>query len=199
MLLSFIFVRFLSLSLKWMNFNRPISPWTIFSKNIHSHTQKSNTMLFHNRSQLTTMNIFEIIMTTFIVVYYNELCFRTHHHHENVINLYFFLTLTGHCCLYQEGIRQKIQPNLALHCRPQLWIICDARDSPFHLLLLGTSCHFVVQEWLICHTPFISSQVLHFFFVSIISNIFSMIIICSHSTRSARILMMMMFCAAQYE
>merc|ERR1712113_282660 len=38
----------------------------------------------------------------------------------------------------KKEVRQKIQPNLALYCWPQLWLVRDARDKALHLLLLGT-------------------------------------------------------------
>ena len=50
-----------------------------------------------------------------------------------------------HCCLHQKGIRQKVQPHMALHCWPQLWQLCHTRDQALHLLLSGTSCHLIIQ------------------------------------------------------
>lgn len=55
-------------------------------------------------------------------------------------------THTGHCGVHQEGVRQEIQPDMALHRGPQLWIVRDARDPPLYLLLLGTGGHPAVQE-----------------------------------------------------
>ncbi|CAB1112156.1 unnamed protein product [Ectocarpus sp. CCAP 1310/34] len=42
-----------------------------------------------------------------------------------------------HCRLHQEGVRQEVQRNLALHCGPQLWVLRYPRDEALHLLLLG--------------------------------------------------------------
>lgn len=38
---------------------------------------------------------------------------------------------------------------MALHCWPKFRIVCDTRDSPLHLFLLGSSSHSAVQERLI--------------------------------------------------
>lgn len=59
---------------------------------------------------------------------------------------FFFLSFlsTGYCCLHQEGVRQKIQSHMALHCWTQLWVVCDTRDAPFHLFLFGPGGHFIV-------------------------------------------------------
>lgn len=53
---------------------------------------------------------------------------------------------TGHRCLHQEGVRQEVQPDLALHRRPQLRLIRHARDSPLHLFLSRPGRHPAVQE-----------------------------------------------------
>ena len=37
---------------------------------------------------------------------------------------------------------------MALHCRPQLWVIRHSRDKTFHLFLLGTSCNSLIQIWM---------------------------------------------------
>merc|ERR1711998_72981 len=50
-----------------------------------------------------------------------------------------------HCRLRQEGVRQKVQPHLALHCWPQLRLVRHARDEALHLLLLGPGCHPALQ------------------------------------------------------
>lgn len=54
----------------------------------------------------------------------------------------------GHRRIHQEGVRQEVQPDMALHRRTQLRLIRHARDASLHLLLLGPSSHSVVQEWL---------------------------------------------------
>lgn len=53
-----------------------------------------------------------------------------------------------------KGIRQEIQSHLALHCWSQLWLICDTRDSSFHLLLFGAGGYFALQERLDYMPPF---------------------------------------------
>merc|ERR1712156_265238 len=54
----------------------------------------------------------------------------------------------GHCSLYQKRIRQKIQPNMALHCRTQLWIVRYPRDETLYLLLSWTGRHSPLQVWI---------------------------------------------------
>jgi hypothetical protein len=51
----------------------------------------------------------------------------------------------GHRSLHQKGIRQEIQPNLALHRGQKFRILCDARDQELHLLLYGINRHFTLQ------------------------------------------------------
>lgn len=55
-----------------------------------------------------------------------------------------FVSSTGYCRLHQEGVRQKIQSHMALHCWAQLWVVCDTRNAPFHLFLFGPGGHFIV-------------------------------------------------------
>lgn len=50
----------------------------------------------------------------------------------------------GYCRIHQERVRQKIQPDLALYCRKKFRFVCNARDTPLHILLLGTGCHFTI-------------------------------------------------------
>merc|ERR1719322_332890 len=47
--------------------------------------------------------------------------------------------------LHQEGIRQKVQPNLARNRRPKLRELRDPRDEALHLLLPRSSRHSAVQ------------------------------------------------------
>ncbi len=51
-----------------------------------------------------------------------------------------------HCGVYQERVRQKVQPDMALYRRPQLWLVRDARDEALHLLLPGSGGTAAVQE-----------------------------------------------------
>jgi len=53
-----------------------------------------------------------------------------------------------HCCLHQERVWQEVQPNMALHCRTQLWQLCYPWNETFHLFLLGTSGHIAFQIWI---------------------------------------------------
>jgi len=48
----------------------------------------------------------------------------------------------------KKGIRQEIQPDLALYCWKKLWQLRYSRDSAFHLFLFGTSCYSTFQKWL---------------------------------------------------
>lgn len=59
------------------------------------------------------------------------------------LSLYQF---AGHCCIHQEGVRQEVQPHVALHRRPQLWLVCDTRNTPLHLLLPGSGGRAALQE-----------------------------------------------------
>merc|ERR1719461_501797 len=43
---------------------------------------------------------------------------------------------------------RKIQPNLALHCRTQLWIVRHPRDETLYLLLSWTGRHSPLQVWI---------------------------------------------------
>lgn len=69
-----------------------------------------------------------------------------HFIHHNIFT--FLLLVLGHCRIHQKGIRQKIQPHLALHCWPKFWLICNTRNSTFHLLLPRPSCYFTLQKWI---------------------------------------------------
>jgi len=51
----------------------------------------------------------------------------------------------GHRRVHQEGVRQEVQPHLALHRRTQLWKLRDARDEALHLLLSRAGRHPAVQ------------------------------------------------------
>lgn len=57
--------------------------------------------------------------------------------------------MVGHSCLYQEGVRQEVQPDVALHRGAQLRLVRDPRDAPLHLLLLGPGGNIAFQERLI--------------------------------------------------
>merc|ERR1712127_756063 len=50
-----------------------------------------------------------------------------------------------YCRVHQEGVRQEVQPDLALHCWQELWFVRYPRDQALHLLLSGASRDFVVQ------------------------------------------------------
>jgi hypothetical protein len=54
-------------------------------------------------------------------------------------------TLAGHRCLYQEGVRQEVQPHLALHSGKELWLLRHARDKALHILLPRPSSHLALQ------------------------------------------------------
>ena len=41
----------------------------------------------------------------------------------------------GHRGVHQEGVRQEVQPDLALHCGAQLRLVRDPRDEALHLFL----------------------------------------------------------------
>merc|ERR1719476_891741 len=47
-----------------------------------------------------------------------------------------------------EEFDKKIQPNLALHCWPQLWQLRYPRDKALYLFLFGTGCYSLVQIWI---------------------------------------------------
>ena len=51
----------------------------------------------------------------------------------------------GYCRLHQEGVRQKVQPHMALHRWPQLRQLRHTRNETFHLFLPRTSRHFAIQ------------------------------------------------------
>merc|ERR1712071_541685 len=50
-----------------------------------------------------------------------------------------------YCRVHQEGVRQEVQPDLALHCWQELWVLRYPRDKALYLLLSGASRYFVVQ------------------------------------------------------
>merc|ERR1711872_1104814 len=54
----------------------------------------------------------------------------------------------GHRRLHQEGVRQEVQPDVALHRGAQLRELRDARDEALHLLLPRPGCDSSVQVWL---------------------------------------------------
>ena len=54
----------------------------------------------------------------------------------------------GHRCLYQERIRQEIQPDVALHCWKKLRQLRYSRNETFYLFLPRTSCSSLIQIWL---------------------------------------------------
>lgn len=56
------------------------------------------------------------------------------------------LSFTGYRRLHQEGVRQEVQSHMALHRRPQFRLIRNARDTPLHLLLLGSGRCAALQE-----------------------------------------------------
>lgn len=62
----------------------------------------------------------------------------------------------GHRRLHQEGVRQEVQPDLALHRGPQLRLIRDSRDSPLYLLLSRTGGHSPLQKRLDILRPVLS-------------------------------------------
>ena len=47
--------------------------------------------------------------------------------------------MSGYCRIYQERVRQEVQPNLALYSWKEFWILCYTRDEAFHLLLSRAS------------------------------------------------------------
>ena len=55
----------------------------------------------------------------------------------------------GYSGVHQEGVRQKVQPNMALHCWEKLRIVCNSRNPTFHLFLSRASCHSAIQKWII--------------------------------------------------
>lgn len=57
-----------------------------------------------------------------------------------------FFLFSGHCGVHQEGIRQEVQPDVALYCGPQLWIVRNARDPSLYLLLFGSGSDSALQE-----------------------------------------------------
>merc|ERR1712176_1103045 len=59
---------------------------------------------------------------------------------------------------HQKRIRQKIQPNLALHCWPQLWQLRYPRDQALYLFLFGTGCYSLVQIWISEFLPKLSAR-----------------------------------------
>merc|ERR1712071_564088 len=50
-----------------------------------------------------------------------------------------------YCRVHQEGIRQEVQPNLALYCRPKLWLVRNTRNQTLHILLSRPGRYSVVQ------------------------------------------------------
>ena len=52
----------------------------------------------------------------------------------------------GYRRLHQEGVRQEVQPDVALHCRQKLRLLRHTRDPPFYLLLPWPSRHSSLQE-----------------------------------------------------
>lgn len=52
----------------------------------------------------------------------------------------------GHRGVHQEGVRQEVQPHVALHRGAQLRLVRDARDAPLHLLLPRAGGDPAVQE-----------------------------------------------------
>merc|ERR1719394_390495 len=53
---------------------------------------------------------------------------------------------------------KKIQPNLALHCWPQLWQLRYPRDQALYLFLFGTGCYSLVQIWISEFLPKLSAR-----------------------------------------
>merc|ERR1711966_145553 len=58
----------------------------------------------------------------------------------------------GHRGLHQEGVRQEVQPDVALHRRPQLRLLCDPRNEALHLLLPRPGRDPPLQVWLMRRT-----------------------------------------------
>merc|ERR1712080_672899 len=54
--------------------------------------------------------------------------------------------LEGHCGLHQEGVRQEVQPHVALYRGQELWLLRHARDQALHLLLPRPGRHSSLQE-----------------------------------------------------
>ena len=52
----------------------------------------------------------------------------------------------GRRCSHQEGVRQEVQPHMALHRRPQLRIVRHPRDQALHLLLPRPGRYPALQE-----------------------------------------------------
>lgn len=65
---------------------------------------------------------------------------RTFEFDEINSNSALFSTTKGYRRLYQERVRQEIQPNLALYCGSQFWFLRHPRNQAFHLFLSWTSC-----------------------------------------------------------
>merc|ERR1711908_191254 len=52
------------------------------------------------------------------------------------------------CCRMRHSGTREIQPNMALHCRTQLWIVRHPRDKTLYLLLSWTGRHSPLQVWI---------------------------------------------------
>jgi hypothetical protein len=63
-----------------------------------------------------------------------------------------FVVVAGHRGVHQEGIRQEVQPDVALHRRSEFRIVRDPRDPSLHILLSRTGGDTAVQERLINHS-----------------------------------------------
>jgi hypothetical protein len=53
--------------------------------------------------------------------------------------------ILGYRCVHQEGVRQEVQPHLALHSGQKLRLVRHARNEALHLFLSRPSCNFAVQ------------------------------------------------------
>ena len=55
----------------------------------------------------------------------------------------------------------------ACHCGPELWQLRDTRNQTFHLLLLGTGCNSIVQEWIMMFRTFFNDDPFCFYRTSL--------------------------------
>ena len=63
------------------------------------------------------------------------------------------VTFSGYSGIHKEGIRQEVQPDVALHRWSEFRVVRDPRDAPFHIFLLMTGGDTAVQERLNYHSP----------------------------------------------
>ena len=97
-----------------MGWMRDVYSLQLNHKNVYVYTNIYIYIVF-------SWNIFLLSIYLFVYLHF----FLEHRH---------FLTI-----LSWQGVRQKVQPHLALRGGSKLWIVCHSRDEAFHLFLLGTS------------------------------------------------------------